>query len=123
MSTNPADQGTNKDQDFFADESLDLLTEEKTRLKYPKMYCVVMLNDDYTPMDFVILVIQKIFNKDTEEATHLMLGIHNQGSARIGTYTYDIAQTRIEQVHSIAKEHQHPLQCIIEVEEGNEKDE
>ncbi len=80
----------------------------------PPMYQVVMLNDDYTPMDFVVMVLQRIFKKNPEEATRIMLTIHHKGRGICGVYTRDIAATKVDMVMLAANQHQHPLQCIIE---------
>lgn len=80
----------------------------------PPMYNVVLLNDDYTPMDFVVEVLRKFFNMDSDRATDIMLDIHYKGKARCGTYTAEIAETKVSQVSSYAQENQHPLQCKME---------
>ena len=80
----------------------------------PQMYQVVMLNDDYTPMEFVIVVLQEYFNKDRETATQIMLKIHLDGRGVCGVYPRDIAATKVEQVCSYSRQHQHPLQCVME---------
>ena len=109
----------NKADEFIIDNEIDILEKEETTPKKPNMYCVVMLNDDYTPMDFVIWIIQKVFIYSFSEATRLMLEVHNNGSSRIGVFTHDIARTKMERVHKIAAENQHPLQCKLEVLEQN----
>ncbi len=78
------------------------------------MYKVVLLNDDYTPMDFVITVLQRFFSLDTEQATRIMLKVHNEGRAVCGVYSRDIAATKVEQVLAFARQYQHPLACIME---------
>ena len=90
------------------------LHAERSKLQPPKMYKVVLLNDDYTPMDFVINVLQRFFSLDTEQATRIMLKVHNEGRAACGVYTRDIAATKVEQVIAYARQHQHPLACIME---------
>lgn len=104
----------------WEESELDLLTEERTQTKRPNLYSVVMLNDNYTPMDFVVWIIQQVFHKALEEATHLMLDIHNKGSSRLGVFTYDVAQSKVEEVHNLAEKNEHPLQCILEIEESDE---
>lgn len=91
-------------------------TEElvKDRIDEPPRYHVVLLNDDYTPMDFVIEVLCKFFNMDSEKATDIMLTIHYKGKARCGTYSAEIAETKVDQVIRFATENQHPLQCSME---------
>ncbi|MCK6411030.1 MAG: ATP-dependent Clp protease adapter ClpS [Azonexus sp.] len=80
----------------------------------PRMYKVLLLNDDYTPMDFVILVLQRFFSHDTEQATRIMLKVHNEGRGVCGIYPRDIAATKVEQVNAFARRNQHPLACSME---------
>ena len=88
--------------------------EAKPALKAPSMYKVVMFNDDYTPMDFVVEVLQSIFNHNRELATKIMLSVHTEGHAVCGVYTRDVAETKAMQVNQYARECQHPLLCEIE---------
>ena len=90
------------------------LKPEKVKPKLPGMYKVIILNDDFTPMEFVALIIQKVFNKDKDDATRVMLQIHTEGIGICGIYPFEIAETKMNQVLNLAKESQHPLQCIIE---------
>ena len=93
----------------------NLVLERKTqKTKPPQMYQVVMLNDDYTPMEFVVVVIQEFFNKDRETATQIMLKIHLDGKAICGVYSRDVAATKVEQVQEAARQAGHPLQCVSE---------
>src|SRR5881275_2705062 len=92
----------------------NLLEAEKVRLKPPPMFKVLLLNDDYTPMDFVVLVLQKFFTLSRERATQIMLKVHREGMGICGIYPKDVAATKVEQVRSYAKQHQHPLQCVME---------
>ena len=91
-----------------------LLEAEKTRLKPPPMYKVLLLNDDYTPMDFVVTVLQTVFAMSREKATQVMLQVHRQGMGVCGTYTREVASVKVDQVVDIARRHQHPLQCTME---------
>jgi ATP-dependent Clp protease adaptor protein ClpS len=100
----------------------ELLTEEVTKLKRPDMYRIVLLNDDYTPREFVVWVLIKVFHKNEEEGTQIMLEAHTRGKSIIGVYTYDIARTKVMQVDNLAKQHEHPLKCDMEVEEGGEEE-
>lgn len=84
------------------------------KVKPPQMYQVVMLNDDYTPMEFVVVVIQEFFNKDRETATQIMLKIHLDGKGVCGVYSRDVAATKVDQVMEAAKQAGHPLQCVSE---------
>ena len=90
------------------------LKPEKVKPKLPGMYKVIILNDDFTPMEFVANIIQKVFNKNQDNATRIMLQIHTEGIGICGTYPFEIAETKMNQVLNFAKESQHPLQCIIE---------
>jgi ATP-dependent Clp protease adaptor protein ClpS len=92
------------------------LTLTRTRTKKPSMYKVLMLNDDYTPMEFVIDVLQHIFQKNREEATKIMLHVHQKGVGVCGVYTYEIAETKVTQTVDYARKNQHPLQCTLEKE-------
>ncbi|WP_396586568.1 ATP-dependent Clp protease adapter ClpS [Bermanella sp. R86510] len=96
------------------DEHGIAVAPSKPELKRPSMYQVIMLNDDYTPMDFVIDVLTTFFAMDLEKATQTMLTVHTQGSAVCGVYTRDIAETKATQVEAYAEEHQHPLRCNIQ---------
>jgi ATP-dependent Clp protease adaptor protein ClpS len=100
----------------------ELLTEETTKLKRPDMYRIVLLNDDYTPREFVVWVLVKVFYKNEEEGTRIMLEAHTQGKSIIGVYTHDVARTKVMQVDNLAKQHEHPLKCDMEVEEGGEEE-
>ena len=93
-----------------------LLTRVKTKAKKPSLYKVVLLNDDYTPMDFVIYILERFFRKTAEEAVRLMLDVHNKGSAVCGVYTYEVAEMKVSLVAGCACEHGHPLQCVMEKE-------
>jgi ATP-dependent Clp protease adaptor protein ClpS len=97
------------------DDGGSVVLERRTqKTKPPQMYQVVMLNDDYTPMEFVVVVIQEFFNKDRETATQIMLKIHLDGKAVCGVYSRDVAATKVEQVQAAARQAGHPLQCVSE---------
>lgn len=98
-----------------------LLTKEELKVKKPDMYRVVLLNDDYTPRDFVVWILIRVFYKTQHESTRIMLEAHTTGKSSVGVYTYDEATTKIEQVDKIAKQYEHPLQCVLEVESGGEE--
>ena len=91
-----------------------LLEAQRAKTQPPKMYKVMLLNDDYTPMEFVILVLQRFFSLDTEQATRIMLKVHNEGRGVCGFFSRDIAATKVDQVSAFARQHQHPLACIME---------
>lgn len=105
---------------FRGDLEGDLLEEERVRLKRPDMYRIVLLNDDFTPREFVIWVLMRVFFKGQEESTRIMLEAHTSGQSMVGVYTYDVATTKIVQVDKLAKQYEHPLRCILEVETGGE---
>ena len=86
----------------------------KPKTKKPSMYKVLMLNDDYTPMEFVVHVLERFFQKNREEATRIMLHVHQRGVGLCGVYTYEVAETKVTQVMDFARRHQHPLQCTLE---------
>lgn len=88
--------------------------EVRTKLQPPSLYKVILLNDDYTPMDFVIEVLQKFFNLDIDSATQIMMNVHYQGKGVCGIYTAEIAETKVVQVNNFARENEHPLMCTME---------
>ncbi len=91
-----------------------VLEAEKAKIKPPPLYKVMLLNDDYTPMDFVVVVLQTVFAMSREKATQVMLQVHREGMGVCGTYTREVATAKVEQVINIARKHQHPLQCTME---------
>ena len=93
-----------------------VVIETKPRTKKPSLYKVLMLNDDYTPMEFVVHVLERYFSKQREEATRIMLHVHRRGVGLCGVFTYEIAETKVTQVVDYARKHQHPLQCTLERE-------
>ncbi|EJF87570.1 ATP-dependent Clp protease adapter protein ClpS [Bartonella vinsonii subsp. arupensis OK-94-513] len=98
------------------EDKRDALIISKVRLKLqkPKLYRVLLLNDDYTPMDFVVFVLKNFFKKSFEEATRIMLHIHQNGVGECGTYSYEVAEMKVVQVRECARQNEHPLQCVIE---------
>jgi ATP-dependent Clp protease adaptor protein ClpS len=93
---------------------LGVATRTRTRTKTPSPYKVLMLNDDYTPMEFVVLVLQRFFKMGIEDATRVMLHVHQRGVGVCGIFTYEVAETKVSQVIDYARENQHPLQCTLE---------
>jgi ATP-dependent Clp protease adaptor protein ClpS len=91
-----------------------VLEAKKAKVKLPPMYKVLLLNDDYTPMEFVVLVLQKFFGMTRERATQVMLKVHREGMGICGVYPRDVALTKVQQVAGYARKHQHPLQCVME---------
>ena len=96
--------------------STGVVVQTRTKTKKPSMYKVLMLNDDYTPMEFVVLVIEKFFSKSREEATQIMLHVHRRGVGVCGVFTYEVAETKVTQVTEYARRNQHPLRCTLEKE-------
>jgi ATP-dependent Clp protease adaptor protein ClpS len=91
-----------------------VITKTKPQTKRPNMYRVLILNDDYTPMEFVVHVLERFFGRDHEAATRIMLHVHHHGIGECGVYTYEVAETKVTQVMDFARKHQHPLQCVME---------
>ena len=91
-----------------------ILEAKKAKVKLPPLFKVLLLNDDYTPMDFVVLVLQKFFSLSREKATQIMLKVHRDGAGVCGVYPRDVAATKVEQVTGYARQHQHPLRCVME---------
>ena len=91
-----------------------VVTKTRPQTKRPNMYRVLLLNDDYTPMEFVVHVLERFFNKDRETATRIMLHVHQNGIGECGIFTYEVAETKVTQVMDFARKHQHPLQCVME---------
>ena len=91
-----------------------VITKDKPKPKRPSLYRVLILNDDYTPMEFVVHVLERFFNKDVETATKIMLRVHQHGIGECGVFTYEVAETKVSQVIDFARENQHPLQCTLE---------
>ena len=107
MSNNPR-----KDNNNGADTGG--VTRVKPKTKKPSMYKVLLLNDDYTPMEFVVYVLERFFNKLSEEATQIMLHVHQRGVGICGVYSYEVAETKVTQVMDFARQNEHPLQCTLE---------
>ena len=95
-------------------QSDSVLEAQRSKLAPPPLYTVILLNDDFTPMEFVVLVLQKFFSIDRERATQIMLKVHMEGRGVCGIYPRDVAATRVEQVTAFARENQHPLACVME---------
>ena len=104
------------DDDGLEDIETGVATRTRPKTKKPSNYKVLMLNDDYTPMEFVVHVLERFFQKSREEATRIMLHVHRRGVGVCGAYTYEVAETKVTQVMDLARQNQHPLQCTIEKE-------
>lgn len=93
-----------------------IVTKTRPKTKKPSLYKVLLLNDDYTPMEFVVHVLERFFNKDREDATRIMLHVHHKGVGLCGVYTFEVAETKVTQVMDFARQNQHPLRCTMEKE-------
>ena len=91
-----------------------VVQEAKPKLQRPRLYKVILLNDDYTPMEFVVVVLVRFFRKNREDATRIMLHVHQRGIGICGVYSYEVAETKVTQVMDFARQNQHPLQCTLE---------
>ena len=110
--TAPTVAGDNRDTDDG--DMIGLATRTRARPKKPSMFEVLMLNDDYTPMEFVVMVLKRFFHMDLEQATRVMLHVHQRGVGVCGIFPYEIAETKVNQVMDFARQNQHPLQCTLE---------
>ena len=114
MPGGPVDPGRQNDEQEERETGILLKTRPKT--KKPSMYKVLLRNDDYTPMEFVVHVLERFFSKSREDATRIMLHVHRRGVGVCGVYTYEVAETKVNQVIDFARRHEHPLQCTLEKE-------
>jgi len=107
-----------KDRTSEGNPATGVVVRSKPKTRKPSMYKVIMLNDDYTPMEFVVMVLEKVFNRSHEEAVKIMLHVHQKGVGVCGVYTYEVAETKVTQVMDMAQQqqYQHPLQCTLEKE-------
>lgn len=106
--------GDNSDQGTGDDHQVGIATKTRAKPKKPSQFKVLMLNDDYTPMEFVVLVLKRFFHMDLEQATRVMLHVHQKGVGVCGIFPYEIAETKVNQVMDFARQNQHPLQCTLE---------
>jgi len=113
MSRAPKNPTTGNPSNPYVEDTI-LLEKQVEQVKAPSMYKVLLLNDDYTPMEFVVMVIQEFFHKDQETATRIMLQVHMEGKGVCGIYTHDVAATKVDQVVEISRKSGHPLQCMME---------
>ncbi|AMB48138.1 MULTISPECIES: ATP-dependent Clp protease adapter ClpS [Methylobacteriaceae] len=91
-----------------------IITRTKPRAKRPSLYRVLLLNDDYTPQEFVVHILERFFNKNHDDAYRIMMHVHHNGVGECGVFTYEVAETKVTQVMDFARKHQHPLQCVME---------
>lgn len=110
MGDDDNDKGSGDDDDT----NLGIATKTRAKTKKPSPYKVLILNDDYTPMEFVVLVLKRFFNMDIDEATRVMLHVHQKGVGVCGTFSYEVAETKVTQVMDFARKNEHPLQCTLE---------
>lgn len=106
--------GEQDDDGAGSGPNVGIATRTRSRTKRPSLYKVLMLNDDYTPMEFVVHVLQRFFKMDMEEATRVMLHVHQRGVGVCGIFSYEVAETKVNQVMDFARQNQHPLQCTLE---------
>jgi ATP-dependent Clp protease adaptor protein ClpS len=104
------------DQNNGTGNGTGVVTKTRTKTKKPSLYKVLILNDDYTPMEFVVHILERFFNKNREEAVQVMLHVHRHGVGICGVFTYEVAETKVAQVIEFSRRHQHPLQCTMEKE-------
>ena len=114
FTTDPPITAAGDRKDDEGGSGLGVATRTRTRTKSPSPYKVLMLNDDYTPMEFVVLVLQSIFKMDIEDATRVMLAVHQRGVGVCGIFSYEVAESKVQQVIDYARQNQHPLQCTLE---------
>lgn len=112
-SSTPGAPGGNQPGDSDG-TGFDLATETRIKTKKPSLYRVLLLNDDYTPMEFVVFILERFFNRSREQATRIMLHVHQKGVGLCGVYTFEVAETKVAQVLDLARRHEHPLQCVME---------
>jgi len=110
----PLRAGPDDDSGNDGKDQIGIATKTRTKSKKPSQFKVLMLNDDYTPMEFVVLVLKRFFNMDMEQATQVMLHVHQKGVGVCGIFPYEIAETKVNQVMDFARQNQHPLQCTLE---------
>ncbi len=112
----PGGPGGPGDRDRDGDGRTGIVTKTRPKTKKPNLYKVLLLNDDYTPMEFVVLILEKYFNKSREEANRVMLHVHQKGVGICGVFTYEVAETKVTQVMDFSRKNSHPLQCTMEKE-------
>ena len=112
----PGKDGNGGDRGNDDEGRTGIVTKTRPKTKKPSLYKVLLLNDDYTPMEFVVLVLERFFNKGREDATRIMLHVHHKGVGICGVYTFEVAETKVTLVTDFARQHQHPLRCTMEKE-------
>ncbi|MHA1190055.1 MAG: ATP-dependent Clp protease adapter ClpS [Alphaproteobacteria bacterium] len=114
MAKDPKQSGDERDNKEGGGPGTAVISKTRPKTKRPSLYRVILLNDDYTPMEFVVHVLQRVFQRNPDEATQIMLHVHNHGVGECGVYTYEVAETKVTHVMDLARENQHPLQCVME---------
>jgi len=114
LGPNGIGRGDDHDESGGGSTGTVVVSQPKSKTKTPAFYRVILVNDDFTPMDFVIHVLQKFFAKDLSEATKIMLEVHQKGAGQCGVYTYEIAETKVYQVNQYSRQNRHPLKCTME---------
>jgi ATP-dependent Clp protease adaptor protein ClpS len=112
--TTLSNEGADGSDDDDSGSGTAVITRTKPKVKRPNLYRVLLLNDDYTPMEFVVHVLERFFRKTRDEASQIMLHVHQNGVGECGVYTYEVAETKVTQVMDFARQNQHPLQCVME---------
>ena len=112
--------GADNDDPPGVERDSHTITRYKPKVTRPSLYKVILLNDDYTPMDFVILILKKFFSHSDGEATRIMLQVHNDGAGIAGVFTHEVAETKVYLVNEFARKNQHPLKCVMEKDSGGE---
>ena len=105
---------SDQDNDIYPEGDAGVIAKTRPKTKKPSMYKVLLLNDDYTPMEFVVHVLERFFSMGSEQASQIMLHVHRRGVGICGVFPYDIAETKVNQVMEFARQHQHPLHCTME---------
>jgi ATP-dependent Clp protease adaptor protein ClpS len=111
-----SDDHREEDEEGGGQGQTGIATRTRPETKKPSLYRVLLLNDDYTPMEFVVFVLERFFNKGREESTRIMLHVHQHGVGLCGVFTYEVAETKVAQVLDMARRNEHPLQCTMEKE-------
>ena len=114
VAENPKTPALPETKEAEPESGAKVLTKRHVKAQRPPLYKVMLLNDDYTPMEFVVTVLEKFFNKTHEEATQVMLNVHNKGTGICGVFPYEVAETKVAQVTEYSREQEHPLQCTME---------
>lgn len=113
----PGQPGGPGNGDESEDTGINVVTRTRVQTRKPSLYRVLLLNDDYTPMEFVVFILENFFNRSRDEAMRIMLHVHQKGVGVCGVFTFEVAETKVAQVLDLARRHEHPLQCVMEKED------